>query len=88
MKLTAINIIRQSTRNKPCNIARRMDKQGARPSVSDQRGVEKLAAGSKSLINNGQETAHIRLSPNDRPSVINTSNVTKTKNSKQKLESG
>ena len=62
-----------------------MDKQGSRPSVSDQVGVEKLATGSETPVNNGQEAAHTRPSPNNSPSVINTNNVTETKqNAKQK----
>ena len=76
--------MRRSTQNKSCHIACRVDKQGARPSVSDQAGVEKLATGLKSLVNNGQETAHTRPLPNNGASVINTNNVTETKNTKQK----
>ena len=79
MKLTAINIIRRSTRNKLFHIARHVNKQGVLPSVSDQAGVEMVVTGLKSPVNNGQETAHTRLSPNNGPSVINTKNVTKTK---------
>ena len=75
--------MRRSTKNKSCHIARRVDKQGARPSVSDQAGVEKLATGSKSPVNNGQEVAHTRPLPNNGPPVINTNNVTETKNTKQ-----
>ena len=56
-----------------------MDKQGARPSVSNQARVEKLATGSKTPVNNGQEAAHTRPSPSNGPSVINTNNVTETK---------
>ena len=52
--------------------------------VSDQLEVEKLATGSKSPVNNGQQAAHTKPSPNNGPSVINTNNVTKTKNIKQK----
>ena len=70
--------------NNLCHIARRVDKQGARPSVSDQAGVEKLASGSKSPVNNGREAAHSRPSCNNGRSVINTNNVTETKNTKQK----
>ena len=76
--------MKRSTRSKSCHIACRMDKQGARPPVSDQTGVQNLATGSKSPVNNRQETAHTRPSPNNDPSVINTNNVTKTKNNKQK----
>ena len=76
--------MRRSTRNKSCHIARRVDKQGARPSVSDQAGVEKLATGSKSPVNNRQEATHTRPLPNNGPPVINTNNVTETKNTKQK----
>ena len=61
-----------------------MDKQGARPLVSDQAAVKKLATGSKTPVNNGQQAAHTRPSPNKGPTVINTNNVTKTKNIKQK----
>ena len=52
--------------------------------MSNQPGVEKLVTGLKSLVNNGQETAHARLSPKNGPFVINTNNVTETKNAKQK----
>ena len=76
--------MRRSTRNKSCRITRRVDKQGARPSVSDQGGVQKLATGPKSPENNGQEAAHTRLSSGNGPSVINTNNVTETKSTKQK----
>ena len=76
--------IRRSTRNKSCPIARLVDKQGAPLPVSDQAGVEKLATGSKTPVNNRQEAAHTRPSPNHGPSVINTNDVTETKNTKQK----
>ena len=76
--------MRRSARNKSCHIARRVDKQGARASVSDQAGVEKLATGSKFPVNNGQEAGHTRPLPNNGPSVLNTNNVTETKNTKQK----
>ena len=76
--------MRRSTRKKSCHIAHRVDKQGGRPSVSDQAGVEKLATGSKSPVNNWQEAAHNRPSPNNCLSVINTNNVTKTKKKKNK----
>ena len=76
--------MRRSTRNKSCHITRCVDKQGARPSVSDQAGVEKLATGSKSPVNNGQEAAHTRPLTNNDPSVISTNSVTETKNTKQK----
>ena len=75
--------MRRSTRNKSCHIAPRVDKQGERPSVSDQAGVEKLATGSKSSVNNGQEAAHTRPLPSNGPPVINTNNVSETKNTKQ-----
>ena len=39
------------------HIVRGEDKQGARPSMSDQAGVEKLADESKSPVNIGQEAA-------------------------------
>ena len=52
--------------------------------VSDQLEVEKLATGSKSPVNNGQQAAHTKPSSNNGPSVINANNVTKTKNIKQK----
>ena len=84
MKLTAINIMKSFTRNKSCHIARRVDKQGARPSVSDQSGIETLAAGLKFPVNNGPKTAHTRPWPSNGPSVINTNDVTKTKNTKIK----
>ena len=58
LKLTAINIMRRSIRNKSCHIARDVNKQGARPSVSDQAGIENLATGLKSPVNHGQEAAH------------------------------
>ena len=62
-----------------------MDKHGAaRPSVSNQAGAEKLATGSKSTTNNGQEAAHTRSSPDNGPSVINTTKVTDNKSTKQK----
>ena len=76
--------MRRSTRKKSCHIARRVDKQRARPSVSDQVGVEKLATRSKFSVNNGQEAAHTRPLPCNSPSVIKTNNVTETKNNKQK----
>ena len=76
--------MRRFTRNKPCHIARRVNKQGARPSLSDQAGVEKLGTGSKSPVNNGQEVVHTMPLPNNGLSVINTNNVTETKNTKQK----
>ena len=76
--------MRRSTRNKSCHIARRVDKQGARPSVSDQAGIEKLTTGSKSRVNNGQEAVHTRTLPHSGPPVINTNNVTETKNTKQR----
>ena len=76
--------MRRSTRNISCHIVRRVDKQAALPSASDQAGVKKLATGSKSSVNNGQEAAHTRPLPNNGPSIINTNNVTKTKNTKQK----
>ena len=72
--------MKSSTRNKSCQIAHRVDKQGARPSVSDQSGIETLAAGLKFPVNNRQKTAHTRPWPNNSPSVINTYDVTKTKN--------
>ena len=52
--------MRESTRKKSCHIARLVEKQGVRPSVSDQAGVEKLATWSKSPINNEQEAAHTK----------------------------
>ena len=61
-----------------------MDKKGACSSLFDQAGVEMLATGSKSPVNSGQEAAHTKPSPNNDPSVINTNNVTETKNTKQK----
>ena len=76
--------MRRSTRNKSCQIARGVDKQGARSAVSDQAGVEKLATGSKSPVNNGQEASHTRSLPNNGHPVINTNNVTETRNTKQK----
>ena len=76
--------MRGSTQNKSCHIARRVDKQGARPSVSNQIGVEKLVTGSKSPVNNEQKAAHTRSSPSNGTSVINTNNVTETKITKQK----
>ena len=76
--------MRRSTRNKSCHIGRCVDKQRQRPSVSNQAGVEKLASGSKTPVNNGQEAAHTRPSPSNAPSVINSNNVTETKNTKQK----
>ena len=79
MNLAAINIMRMSTQNKSCHITRPVDKQGARTSVSDQFGVEKLIIGSKTAVNNGQEAAHTRPSPNNGHSVINTNNVAETK---------
>ena len=66
------------------HIARCVDKQGARPSMSDQAGVEKLADGSKSPVNIGQEAAHTSPLPSNDPSAINTNNDTETKNIKQK----
>ena len=76
--------MKRSKQNKSCHIARRVDKQEARPSVSDQAGVEKLATESKSPVNKGQEASHTRLLPNNGSPIINTNNVTKTKNTKQK----
>ena len=76
--------MRRSTPNKSCHIARRVDKQGACPSVYDQTGFEKLAAGSKSPVNNGQEATHTRTLPYNGPPVISTNNVPETKNTKQK----
>ena len=76
--------MRRSTRNKSCHIARRVGKHGARPSVSDQVWVEKLATESKFPVNNGQEAAHTRPWLNNGPSVINTNNITEAKNTKQK----
>ena len=55
-----------------------------RLSVFDQAVVEKLVTRSKSPVNNGQEAAHTRPSPSNGPSVINTNNITETKNTKQK----
>ena len=75
--------MRRSTRNKSCDITRRMDKQGARPSVSDQAGVEKLVTGSKSPVNYEQEAAHTKPSPNNGPSVI-TPTLPKTKTPNKK----
>ena len=46
--------------------------------------IEKLATGSKSPVNNGQEAAHTRSSPINDHSITNTNNVTETKNTKQK----
>ena len=74
----------RSTQNKSCHITHCVDKQGMRPSVCNQAGVEELASGLKSPVNNGQEAAHTRPLANNGPSVINTNNVTKTKNTKQK----
>ena len=74
----------RSTRNKSFPIARRVDKQGVRPSLFNQAGFEKLVTGSKSPVNNGQEAVHTRPSLNNAPFAINTNNVTKTKNTKQK----
>ena len=62
-----------------------MDKQGAHPSVSGKAGVEKLRTGSKSPVNNRQESVYTRPLPKNGPPVINTNNVTETKNTKQKL---
>ena len=76
--------MRRSTQNKSCQITRHVDKQGVRPTLSDQSGIEKLATGSKSPVNNGQEAAHTRPLPINSPPVINTNNVTETKNTKQK----
>ena len=64
--------------HKSCQIARRVDKQGVRPSVSNQARVEKLVTGSKSPVNNGQEAGYTRRSPNNGPSVINTNTNTET----------
>ena len=80
--------MRRSTGNKSYHIARHVDKQAVRPSVSDQAGVEKLATGSKSPVNNWQEAAHNRPSPNNCLSVLNTNNVTKTTKPKTKVDSG
>ena len=55
--------MRRPTRNKSCHITRRVDKQEARPSVSDQAGLGKLATGSKTPVNKGQEAAHTRPLP-------------------------
>ena len=52
--------------------------------MSDQAGVEKLAPRSKTPVNNRQEVAHTRPLSNNGPFVINTNNVTKSKNTKQK----
>ena len=52
--------------------------------MSDQPGVEKLATGSKTPVNNRQEVAHTRSSSNNGPFIINTNNATKSKNTKQK----
>ena len=76
--------MKSSTRNKSCHIASRVDKQGAHPSVSDQSGIETLATGLKFRVNNGQKTAHTRPWSSNSPSVINTNDVTKTKNTKIK----
>ena len=75
LKLTAINIMRRSTRNKSCHITRRVDQQRAHPSVSDQAGVEKLFTGSKTPVNHRQKHTHTRTTPNIGSSVINTNNV-------------
>ena len=72
------------TQNKSYHIAHRVDKQGARPSVSNQAWFKKLATGSKSPINNGQEGSHTRPLLNNGPSIINTKNITKNKNTEQK----
>ena len=76
--------MRRSTQNKLCLTGHRVDKQGAGPSVSHRAGVKKLASGSKSPVNNGLEASHTRPLPINGPRVINTNNVTKTKNTKQK----
>ena len=72
------------TQNKSCHIAHHVDKQRAHPSASNQAGVKKLATGSKSPVNNGQEAALTRPLFNNGPSVISSNKVTKTKNTKQK----
>ena len=51
--------------------------------MSDQTRVKKLATGSKSPVNIGQEVVHTSSLPNNCLSVINTNNFTEPKNSKQ-----
>ena len=65
------------------HVAGGMNKQRARPSVFDQALVKKIDTGSKTLVNNRQETAHTRSWSNNGPFLINTNNFTKTKNTKQ-----
>ena len=51
--------------------------------MSDQTRVKKLATGSKSPVNIGQEVVHTSSLPKNCLSVINTNNFTEPKNSKQ-----